>query len=92
MNNNMCEQSIDLLQEWSAKVECAVTPEYALDSTKATQVDEKFNGMHWSRIHRRTNGDLILEERQKGSFSPSAWLIKQDFTELENSLHGRNVA
>ena len=63
---------------------------YALKSERCKQVDEKFDGKTYSRIHRATNGDLILEERKKGSMYPSCWLIVQDFSEMETAFAKMN--
>ncbi len=85
----MTAQSISLLNEWNAKAKEMLNAEYVLSSHRCRQVDEKFDGITYSRIHRSTNGSLMLEERAKGSMYPSCWLIEQDFSELEALLKTR---
>lgn len=86
----MTPQSIKLLFEWSAVAKDRLNSSYALDSSRATQVAEVFDGTTYSRIHRCTNGDLILEERKSGNMYPSCWLIEQDFSDLEKEFAARN--
>ena len=80
---NELTQTDKLLIEWNASKKHMLNSSYALDSSKCTLIEEKFDGNMFSRIHRRVDGTLILEERVKGSFSPRVWLIEQDFSELE---------
>lgn len=86
----MNTQSEILLKEWDATAKEMLNASYALKSDRCTQVDEKFDGLTYSRIHRATNGDLMLEERKAGSMYPSCWLIVQDFSELEAAFNERN--
>jgi len=86
----MNAQSIALLSEWNATAKEMLNASYALKSERCKQVDEKFDGKTYSRIHRATNGDLILEERKKGSMYPSCWLIVQDFSEMETAFAKMN--
>lgn len=85
----MKDQSIQLLKEWNAIAKDMVNASYALDSSRCEMVGEKFNGEYYSRIHRRNNGDLILEERNSGSLYPKVWLIEQDFSDLEAAFQNR---
>lgn len=82
----MNTQSKNLLTEWTATAKHMLNASYALNSCRCTQVAEKFDGIFYSRIHRATDGSLMLEERSKGSMYPSCWLIEQDFSELEAAL------
>lgn len=83
----MTTQSAALLAEWNAKPLEMLNASYALQSNRCTQIAEMFDGSTYSRIHRATNGSLILEERAKGSMYPSCWLIEQDFSELEAAFN-----
>lgn len=85
----MTHQSIILLSEWNATAKNMLNPSYVLDSSRSTQVAEKFDGNTYSRIHRANNDSLILEERAVGSMYPSCWLIEQDFSDLEAALFDR---
>jgi hypothetical protein len=82
----MTTQSINLLKEWNATAKEMLNASYALRSERCKQVAELFDGQTYSRIHRANNGDLMLEERAKGSMYPSCWLIEQDFSEMEAAL------
>lgn len=82
----MTAQSKDLLLQWNASAKEMLNASYALKSERCKMVDEKFDGQTYSRIHRATNGDLMLEERAKGAMYPSCWLIVQDFSEMEAAL------
>lgn len=85
----MTTQSIALLAEWNATAKDMLNASYALRSENCTQVAESFDGNTYSRIHRATNGSLILEERAKGSMYPSCWVVEQDFGELEAAFQAR---
>ena len=83
----MTQQSINLLKEWDATAGDMLNAQYALSSERCFLVGEKFDGVIYSRIHRSSNGSLMLEERAKGSMYPSCWLLTQDFSELESLLN-----
>lgn len=85
----MTNQSISLLNEWNATAKEMLNAGYALKSDRCKQVAEKFDGETYSRIHRASNGDLMLEERANGSMYPSCWLIVQDFSELEKAFESK---
>lgn len=82
----MTTQSLSLLKEWSATAGSMLNSEYALKSDRCKMLTERFDGSTYSRIHRAVNGDLMLEEREKGGMYPSCWLLTQDFSELEALL------
>ncbi len=86
----MTTQSESLLIEWKATAKEMLNASYVLRSDRCTQVAERFDGITYSRIHRMTGGDLVLEERAKGSMYPSCWLIVQDFSEMEEALKAMN--
>ena len=85
----MKPQSLTLLNEWNAKAVSMLNASYVLDSSRATQLVEIFDGQTFSRIHRLNSGVLILEEREKGAMYARAWEIKQEFTELEEEFQKR---
>lgn len=81
----MTNQSENLLKDWNAKVENRLNPSHVLKN--AIQLQEIFNGTIYSRIHRMPNGNLILEEREKGSMYPKVYSLFQDFSDLELLLN-----
>jgi len=79
----MKAQSEELLIEWNARVGSMLNASYVLKSEKSTLIEEKKDGETYSRVHRMTNGTLILEERAYGSMYPRVWEMIQDFSEME---------
>jgi len=85
----MENQTLVLLGEWNATKGNMLNPSYVLSSDRSIQLEEVFNGDLFSRIHRMTNGSLIIEERRKGSMYPKVWEAIQDFSDLEKLLTER---
>lgn len=77
------QQSQELLKSWRSEIVEMLNADYVLKSDRCTMIQEEFNGETYSRIHRRSNNQLILEERSKDSFSPRAYLITQDDNAIE---------
>ena len=87
----MTTQSEILLKEWNAKVIKQVAREYHLDSCRSMQLEERYDGEIYSRIHRVNGNTLVLEERNKGEFYPKVYLIEQDFSDLDTLLQEKSL-
>jgi len=77
----MEKQTVKLVQEWSGVIGHMVNPSSLENNT--TQVQELFDGKTYSRVHRKGDSKLLVEEREKGSLYPRVWEMTQDFSELD---------
>ena len=85
----MTNQTASLIKEWNGRAGDMLNSEYVLRSDRATLIEEKFDGLTYSRIHRCVSGKLIVEERSKGAMYARTWELIQDFSELEAEFQRR---
>jgi hypothetical protein len=81
----MKDQTILLAKEWNATIGAMLNAEAVLKNN-TVQIQELFDGNTYSRVHRKSNGTLYIEEREKGTMYPRVWELFQDFSELEKEF------